>query len=714
MKTKNLLIVIMLLGTTFGMAQNVSNDTTHHKARSEKDYYWQGTDNGIFFTKGFVGIWTERPESELHVEGQILTQALRIGNFEFPRREGTRDQFLRADGVWAVPAGGGGSTGGGNYWQPGGGSNIYYNAGNVAIGGTTANATFQVTGNMNTGNNPTGTTGINAFVGGKNSIASGNYSFAFGENVKATMSYAFAGGRNTEANNIVAIALGYEVRANATGSVAIGNFVETGGGTSVVIGSGYQTNRLANNIPSSLMIGFKSTLPTFFVSESSGMNATGKIGIGNITAPLSKLHMMADENEAAELRLEHRTTGNKRYAQVLFGTHSIRAGNDENMVFSTPNTSRHFVFQNGKVGIGVTNPQHTLEIAGNVNLVNGSFLINGEAIGGSGNSVWTILPQGISYTGGKVGIGTSNPLAKLEISGTVSVGYNVMTPDGQNNLLVEGKMGIGTFAPTEKLEVLGKIKTNHLQIMEGRYPGYLLLSDAAGNAVWTNPESITNIGPWARQGSFVYVGSNQKVGIGTSQPLQALHVEGNMLLGNNGNIIGNRSSWQPLKIFSGSDENQAHIALYGNYSDAGSIKLYSKGASGQIEFHNATNKILALKADNSIVFGDPDNACAVFVNGELTANQVRVNTGFWWDKVFNPGYPLMPLAELGDFIAKNRHLPEIPNEAEVLDKGVELGEMNGLLLKKIEELTLYLLEQDRKINTLQTELQQIKNAGINN
>jgi hypothetical protein len=112
-----------------GNAQNVSNDTTHHKARSEKDYYWQETDNGIFFTKGFVGIWTERPESELHVEGQILTQALRIGNFEFPRREGTRDQFLRADGVWAVPAGGGGSTGGGYYWQPGAGSNIYFNAG---------------------------------------------------------------------------------------------------------------------------------------------------------------------------------------------------------------------------------------------------------------------------------------------------------------------------------------------------------------------------------------------------------------------------------------------------------------------------------------------------------------------------------------------------------------------------------------------------------
>lgn len=51
---------------------------------------------------------------------------------------------------------------------------------------------------------------------------------------------------------------------------------------------------------------------------------------------------------------------------------------------------------------------------------------------------------------------------------------------------------------------------------------------------------------------------------------------------------------------------------------------------------------------------------------------------------------------------------------EVLEKGIELGEMNGLLLKKIEELTLYLLEQDHKINTLQAELQEIKNAGNNN
>lgn len=313
-----------------------------------------------------------------------------------------------------------------------------------------------------------------------------------------------------------------------------------------------------------------------------------------------------------------------------------------------------------------------------------------------------------------MGIGITKPEAKLEIRGTVSVGYNVHVPQDQNNMIVEGKVGIGTFAPTEKLEVFGKTRTSQLQIIDGLYPGYLLLSDELGNALWTDPASITNIGPWTRHGDFVFVADNRKVGIGTDQPQQALHIVGNVLLGNNGNIIGNRTSWQPLKIFAGDDENQAHITLHGNHTEAGSIKMYSRGTEGQIEFHNQSMKVMSIRADNSVVIGNPDNSCLVFINGELTANQVRVNTSFWWDRVFRPDYALMPLPDLRDFIAQNHHLPDIPNEAKVLADGIELGEMNGLLLKKIEELTLYLLEQDRKINSLQTELQQLKNAGINN
>jgi hypothetical protein len=127
-------------------------------------------------------------------------------------------------------------------------------------------------------------------------------------------------------------------------------------------------------------------------------------------------------------------------------------------------------------------------------------------------------------------------------------------------------------------------------------------------------------------------------------------------------------------------------------------------------------QVMSIRANNNVYIGDddPENSSNLYVNGHIRANLIRVNTDTWWDHVFAPDYNLMPLSDLSSFIATNGHLPDIPAEAEVLENGIDLGEMNGLLLKKIEELTLYLLEQDRKINTLQTELQQIKNAGINN
>ncbi len=155
------------------------------------------------------------------------------------------------------------------------------------------------------------------------------------------------------------------------------------------------------------------------------------------------------------------------------------------------------------------------------------------------------------------------------------------------------------------------------------------------------------------------------------------------------------------------------ILLYnGNSQNTGSIKLYSFGTGGQIEFHNENMKVMSIRADNNVYFGNPDYSTNLFVNGEITANQVRVNTSFWWDKVLKPNYELMPLAELQTFITQNSHLPDIPKEIEVLEQGIDLGEMNGLLLKKIEELTLYLLEQDRKINTLQVEMLQLKQATL--
>jgi hypothetical protein len=344
-----------------------------------------------------------------------------------------------------------------------------------------------------------------------------------------------------------------------------------------------------------------------------------------MTDPQAKLHMLSDIDEAAILKLEHRTTGTKRYAEIGLGTHRIRAGNTENMVFSTPDANKDFVFENGNVGIGVSNPSKKLEVAGDIDF-SGNLYSNGQLFTGSN---WTVNGENIYRSTGYVGIGIDQPTTSLGVIGTISVGYHVPVPNDQNNVLVEGKVGIGTFAPEAPLDVAGKIRSESLQLTQGFYPGYLLTSDDQGHAIWTNPETILNIGPWQRQGNNVFVTGYDRVGIGTDQPAESLHVSGNIRLDNQGNIKGNRSSWNAFKIYAGNDESDPYILMNSNYNNAGSIKIYSVGSEGQIEFHNENMKVMSIRADNNIYVGHPETVSNVFVNGEITANQMRVNTSFW-------------------------------------------------------------------------------------
>ena len=65
--------------------------------------------------------------------------------------------------------------------------------------------------------------------------------------------------------------------------------------------------------------------------------------------------------------------------------------------------------------------------------------------------------------------------------------------------------------------------------------------------------------------------------------------------------------------------------------------------------------------------------------------------------MFKDDYRLMPLAEVEAYIQKNRHLPDLPSEAEIKASGIDVAQMNALLLKKIEELTLYVIELEKKL-----------------
>jgi len=73
-----------------------------------------------------------------------------------------------------------------------------------------------------------------------------------------------------------------------------------------------------------------------------------------------------------------------------------------------------------------------------------------------------------------------------------------------------------------------------------------------------------------------------------------------------------------------------------------------------------------------------------------------------------PSYNLMPLKELEQYILKNKHLPDVPNQDEISKNGIDVYEMNAVLLKKVEEVTLYVIEQQKQIVELENEIKNIK------
>ncbi|WP_320052039.1 hypothetical protein [uncultured Acetobacteroides sp.] len=124
---------------------------------------------------------------------------------------------------------------------------------------------------------------------------------------------------------------------------------------------------------------------------------------------------------------------------------------------------------------------------------------------------------------------------------------------------------------------------------------------------------------------------------------------------------------------------------------------------------NADNSIerLRIKDNGNVGIGTSNPQNLLDVNGTIRAKEVKVESG-WADFVFKPDYQLKPLAEVEQFITTNGHLPEIPTTKEVEQNGVNLGEMNAKLLQKVEELTLYLIDQSKKIDQLSKENRALK------
>lgn len=93
----------------------------------------------------------------------------------------------------------------------------------------------------------------------------------------------------------------------------------------------------------------------------------------------------------------------------------------------------------------------------------------------------------------------------------------------------------------------------------------------------------------------------------------------------------------------------------------------------------------------------------VLGSGHVEGKSLKIFENGWCDYVFKDDYPLLPLQDLKNYIVKNKHLPEIKTASEVKMTGVEVFEMNKLLLKKLEELTLHVIAKQDELNAIKSK-----------
>jgi hypothetical protein len=149
-------------------------------------------------------------------------------------------------------------------------------------------------------------------------------------------------------------------------------------------------------------------------------------------------------------------------------------------------------------------------------------------------------------------------------------------------------------------------------------------------------------------------------------------------------------------------------ALIGYDRTSGATKYIPLLLRGGTTSSNQTDLLIN---DIGVGIGTLNPQSTLSVNGTITTQRIKVTQTGWADYVFHKDYKLPPLSEVENYVNEHQHLEGIPSAAEVEKEGIDVGEMNKKLLAKVEELTLYLIEQNKKIATLEEwkEQQEKKN-----
>lgn len=352
-------------------------------------------------------------------------------------------------------------------------------------------------------------------------------------------------------------------------------------------------------------------------------------------------------------------------------------------------------------------------------------------------------------TSGSVGIGTTSPLAKLSVHSTGTIGLSgtyanssIYITDGTQQLGIDPNQiyAAQELTLTAATGYLGFITSGVERIRvlnNGRVGIGNLATDLSGTAL---DQLVVGNGT-SSQGIVVYHGSSHDAGYAfanstgsvTSRILYSSSVDQLRLQYGGGDrlTIGNNK----IKLLKNTEVNgRLFFGDFGN-EGVGTIQIKNEGPNDGIalwtETGNITKRIwiddatntlqltaganlskgLSVDEDGNVGIGTSNPTKELEVNGTIRSKEVIVEATNWPDYVFEEDYDLPTLSEIEAFIKANKHLPEVPSAKEMEANGISLGEMNMLLLKKIEELTLHTIEQELALEIKQQMIDQLE-VGI--